>query len=1296
VSRRSYNIKAAGLYTFLSELQAPEGSLVIADNVNIDELGVITPRRGLNDYGAALPETAYRVKQILEYKNRIIRYYNDVLEFDDGSGNFSAFSGNFNEVEDGFRIKAEEVNGNLYFTSSDGIKKISASSASQLTTNSGFIVDAGAPKAIDVSAKVIPASSGFLPPQSKVAYKVLFGYTDKNNVLVLGAPTSRFIVANNSSNVAVPEQTNVKIVNDENASSPKYIGKYFTVDSENISFYVWYSENGGSTDRPQDDTTIGKTPIEVSINTSDTADEIAQKTANVLFNELSDQFSVSITGGNTVRFISKEEGDLIDITSGTITDPTDMEVTIIQQGDVSEGTNSNCEVTTIIPDGVTNNYFVQVYRTSVITVTEGLDINDIDPGEDCNLVYEAPVTQSPGDVITIQDVTPNSFRDTGVPLYNNPISGEGILQANNTPPIAKDIESFNNYTFYANTKTFHRSQLTFLSVDNFGDEETSITIGNSNVAREYVFQGEKEVTSIVCGTVANTAETSSNDSYIILYSANDERKYYVWFDKGTGVDPLVDGATSIRVDLSADGIVGGDNVGTYLELALLDFTDFDVSFDTVDTITITNANNGETTDADTPTSVPTSDIGSGWSITITTQGKGEDSSINRALWSVLPSVGQAIEETARSFVKVVNQDTQSPVRASYLSGENDLPGLILLENKDLEDEPFYVGVKNVGSFGSEISKEFNPELPLVDEDVTAIIQNPLDSSVSRITSTAHGLSTGDEIYLNSPNNTPSIAGAYTITKFDDDTFEINFTTITGDSTDAFFYKTNQASDNEVKPNRIYYSKLSQPEAVPIVNFLDVGGKDEPIERILALRDTLFILKTDGIYTLTGTVAPFNVRLLDNTTNIIAPDSAVVLSNQIIALMDQGISVISESGSSVISRSIENKLLAVTGTDVDFRLKTFGVAYENDRAYILWLPSNSEDEVATQAFRYNIYERTWTRWTVAATSARVSKNSVLYVGDGTREYLLKERKTRSRLDYSDRNFTRQIPDGSINGSAIRLTSYNDVEIGDVLVQEQYVTLDLYNNLLAKIDLDPGCDTDYESTLKAATGDNIASKMESLNLKLIADGISVTSYVWDNTDWEDLKDKFNSLMDELNSEVSGTQYKTYSTIEQITTYESIVVDKNTVRPDFNEVEVLIEPRFFEGDIEVFKAIEKELQWSPLHFGDPSAQKQFSKGTIIVDQNNFTKAVVSYSSDVSPEFVEIEKEGKGVGYYSSGYYDDPNLLWGGNGSDVPLMNIIPREKQRGRYLNVKFSHAIAREGFRILGFSTVVRAVSDRAFR
>ena len=99
--------------------------------------------------------------------------------------------------------------------------------------------------------------------------------------------------------------------------------------------------------------------------------------------------------------------------------------------------------------------------------------------------------------------------------------------------------------------------------------------------------------------MANTTETNSNDSYIILYSANDERKYHIWFDKGTGVEPEIENSIGIRVNLAGTGVDPSDNVAQYLAEALLLVDDFDI-VENISDVEITNVNNGETTDADTP------------------------------------------------------------------------------------------------------------------------------------------------------------------------------------------------------------------------------------------------------------------------------------------------------------------------------------------------------------------------------------------------------------------------------------------------------------------------------------------------------------------------------------------------------------------------------------------------------------------------------------------------------------------------------------------------------------------------
>lgn len=1993
MSQRSNTIKAAGLYTFLSELQAPEGSLVKADNVNIDEMGVITPRRGFGDYGEELSDTSQTVKQLLEYKNRILRHYNGKLEFDDGNGVFTPFLETIQEVEPGLRIKSKQVNSNLYFTTNDGIKKLSASKQSDLSNIN--IDNAGVPKAVDISAKVSPSTIGFLPPRSKVGYKILYGYKDLNNVLVLGAPTSIFVVTNSEEESVIPEQFSITF--QDNLTGSDFVdglnnvsggsggtGKYFTLSTKDIDYYIWYSISdlidGLQTENPEDSETFGKIAIQVGIKEDDTQDKIAAKTANVLNSELSSQYEVTFVG-NAITLKSKEKGDIVDAGLGTLS-TNEILIENIQQGNLISGKEVNCEISTIIPNNIDKNklpYFIQIYRTQFITATEDQSLNDISPGEECNLVHEEAVQLEPGEIYThIDDVT-EDFRDRGTPLYNNPFSGEGLLQSNEIPPIAKDIENFNNYTFYANTKTFHRSQFRFVSVDDFKNEETAIYIGNEDTLRQYTFRGVQEQVEIKCGTKADTIEavieknelefrdinetdisnpylpvestdqnfaflelysrenknkhhlwydigngfdpasieqeitqvkenstddklekdshglldgniieynnleyfvvnstvddfqlsetedgnpieiqsdntvnivkreiskesigirvdintnntrteilqstvtklnefpdfntevynsvegvfgkastntfsklpdtienvqenstdnklekirhgllnndivvynsqqyfvinSSQNDfqisltkngnfesilsdnlisitkinphkllqgnilsytnpegitklgsvivisndefqlsevnvgstieigtslenaiqnpfddkleknnhelnngqsveyngtdytvknvttntfqledesnnivqidgtvlnidsvnintevfteinhglvngtkvryinrsgkvigdyfvinsntndfqislsegggvaqieqslqvqensssntleladhglangekviyntveyfviqanadsfkistngtteydittddlvtietydptpiiytlneinlsvndlsvnlpisnpfimsiknsragdstgivsknqdqiqinniqdgksAYINLYSAEDKVHYYLWFNKGNDIDPLVDQAVGIEVDLSNELILDTENVALYLRNVILNNLDFTTNL-TIDNqgVIVTNTENGDSTDANTISGDASIDIGTGWSISINQQGLGEDSDLQFCKWSINPSLALSIEETARSFVKIVNRDISSPVNAFYLSGEEDVPGLILLENRNLEDKPFYIGVGNIGTIGKDISNEFDPALPFVNSKNTLKLENNIslgfgyfieinsttnqinvidipgditniefsnkflsfdelddfdnlvnrytliiDQEISKtydsvlgtseitlsyteiipsitgivtietgvdflqtlndndvqvinnelqITSSNHGLATGDEIYFlitgNSGNDPDQILGNFTVNNvIDANIFTIpvseNLNIKHTKATLLYFYKTDQASENEEKPNRIYYSKLLQPEAVPIGNFLDVGSRDFPIERIIALRDTLFVLKTDGVYMLTGFGAPFSVRILDNTSKIIAPDSAVVLNNQIFCLTDDGVASITESGISIISRPIEDKILNVTGQDFDYRLSTFAVSYDNDKAYILWLPLTSEDTVSKQAYRYNYYERTWTRWTVSATSGVVSNNSILYLGDGERPYTLKQRKSRSRLDFADINFTLQIPPDSVIGeTTIRLSNFSRVEVGDVLVQEQYVTIDVYNNLLLKLDLDPLVVPDqnenYEA-IKSVPGDNISTKLNQLEQKLISDGINVSDRTWipsaqdleTSTFAEYIRDEFNAFIDELNNENSGTQYKTYSKANQLIQYESIVDSKNTTRPDLNRISVLVPHRFFEGDIEVYKAIKTEIQWNPLHFGDPSAQKQFSKGTVIVDQNNFTKATVSYSSDVSQGFVDIEKQGKGVGYFSSGNYGDSNLYWGGDGNDVPLLNIIPREKQRGRYLNVKFQHAVAREGFRILGVTTVVRAVSDRGYR
>lgn len=279
--------------------------------------------------------------------------------------------------------------------------------------------------------------------------------------------------------------------------------------------------------------------------------------------------------------------------------------------------------------------------------------------------------------------------------------------------------------------------------------------------------------------------------------------------------------------------------------------------------------------------------------------------------------GENVATTARDLVKAINRNPNTTIRAYYVSGVNDVPGKIVLEDESLGASAFVI------------------------EPTRATSWNP-------------------------------------------------------------YISTTDSSTNDAAPNRVYYSKYQQPEAVPLLNYIDIGSKNKPILRILALRDKLYVLKEDGIYIVSGE-APFRVDLLDDTIKLLSPDSAVTVGNQIFALTYQGVVAISDAGVRIVSRPIENDLVRWTlSSTIVAAVKTyaFGVSYESERSYILALPYS--DGSIEYLWVYNYLTNTWTNWLYACRCGRVSPaaSDALYLGTDTYGKIAVERKTMTRADYRD--------------------------------------------------------------------------------------------------------------------------------------------------------------------------------------------------------------------------------------------------------------------------------------------------------
>jgi hypothetical protein len=243
------------------------------------------------------------------------------------------------------------------------------------------------------------------------------------------------------------------------------------------------------------------------------------------------------------------------------------------------------------------------------------------------------------------------------------------------------------------------------------------------------------------------------------------------------------------------------------------------------------------------------------------------------------------------------------------------------------------------------------------------------------------------------------------------------------------------STNNQVVNGFYVSKSGQPEAVPAqnLNFIGTGANSASftILRGIALRDAVVVETKGGVFRITGT-SPSNltVQPFDTTVVQVGIDTAVPLNNSVYTYSTQAVISITESGSQIISRNVEGDLLQLSAMS-NFASLAFGVSYESDRKYLLWVPTNTTDTTAQIAYVYNWITQSYTTWSVPATCGVVNPyDNLLYVG-GVNGKVLQERKSFTVADYADDETAVNIV--SVSGTSVTLTSAASAVIGYSLGQ-----------------------------------------------------------------------------------------------------------------------------------------------------------------------------------------------------------------------------------------------------------------------
>ncbi len=1248
------NLKASGLQTYYQSLmEISPGALLQANNTIINRSGVIEPRRGFKTYG---PQMLEKPKQLFQYRNKLIRHSGTTLSYDNGEGTFTDFIGSYSEPISGYRIKSVSAKSNIYFTTNESVKKISKKSNTDI--NSQSIENVGVPKAFSGSAICNFFGDGFLPIKGTtvsstgkvdadyyVAYRVLWTTTDDNDNLLLGSPSDRMI----ASNLARIPECSVDV------SFPIPLGittkyKYRIYRSE-------VAKNASPSDELKMVYEANPTSTQITTGSITYTDRVKEEVRGggvpLYTNELSGE------GGLKANDVPPSALDIalfnghMFYANTKVKEFVEVELRKLKDANTEDSSRDLYKFTSgvsdlIFSDGVTTNRYIYEGERHKVTLT-----------------------------ITGGTALTGCVKETWLILYSSDNSRRYTILLNNTSSTqitsgvtfastSRDLElGYNiNTTLAANAiaNNIRAGLYGFSSGIYDFDVQVVPSTGtinityNSNGATLGVTKSQSTNTGTPFNPVVSISTTTIGKGEDIV---NKKILLSNGFSPTYSSDAATWTAGSNTITIGAGGSAAGFVVGGKLQCG----TDIpEGAFITAisgSTITISEA------------------------IAVASNG-------NRVLVQ-LSNKDNSIEETCKSTVRVINNDTSSVLYAYYTSTSSLSPGKMLFERRTFIGDSFYIGTSDL-----KIYNFFTPEIGKVSTNTSLSIAPQTLITVSTGTL---GLSSGDSVIIYEANSSSSINGIQTVVSTGPlaTQYTIN-KQITSVVSAGKTLTTKLKSSNEKSQNRIYYSKDQEPESVPILNYVDVGSKDFEISRIISSRDSLFILKKDGVFRLTGEGGRdpvWSVSSYDNTVIIMAPDSAVVLANDCYFLSNQGYVKLNESALTYISAGIENKLLPFVNSGTNIHKASFSIPYESDRSLLAWTILNRNDTEATVCYRFNIFTQTWTEWKITKTCGILNPSQdKLYLG-ATDNYIEVERKGFNRYDYADREIDLILNPLSIDNNILKLDSYEQTSAGDVLTQTQYVTIYQFNSLLKKLDKDYGFGIgayNFYADLVMQPGDSLTSKMSSLVLKLdAAEGSPIYSPLWtSSTDFQVIQTQFNSIVNALNLS-SKAIFSNYKLSTDTVTHEIVIESVDLI----NEIITLSgTPSFMEGIIRLYKAIPTEVEYAPQHAGDVAGFKQFSYGNFMFERRSFRHATVSYNSDISDGYESIPINLDYSGSYGTFTYGEDSI-WGGRGDQAVVSTYIPLKKQKCRFLGCKFAHNTAFESFQLYGISMSVRLfqISDR---
>ena len=217
---QTLTVRAKGLYLTASDFAAPDGALAQADNVVISRDGIVETRRGME------VKATKALTRLFPFKDALVGHNgtSTLSRSTDSGATWTDYTGAVAPPA-GYPVRAVEALSSLFVT--DQVRPY------RLESLTATPEEAGVPGALDVELTLVSTGSPTaMPDDSQLAYRVLFGKKDSNGRLLLGAPSSRGVIANSSGAL---RDVNVRFSLPRGLDSSHFVQAYRTTSSVNAT-----------------------------------------------------------------------------------------------------------------------------------------------------------------------------------------------------------------------------------------------------------------------------------------------------------------------------------------------------------------------------------------------------------------------------------------------------------------------------------------------------------------------------------------------------------------------------------------------------------------------------------------------------------------------------------------------------------------------------------------------------------------------------------------------------------------------------------------------------------------------------------------------------------------------------------------------------------------------------------------------------------------------------------------------------------------------------------------------------